>query len=470
MSTRRAALRASSALKGGQLSAAGQISGKVSPNTNTSTKTDHDTDLDDSDLSSVPSDIEDVSPFFEPTSPLKKRKREIEVLDGQKNTKLSFTSTIQKFRHKDGAGNEIAVKAEEEENNTDLKEETPMTPKKGTPRKQFRSPKKRAGVPPPKNWEEMFNRVREMRKLSLAPVDTMGCERLALDTVSAKDKRFQTLISLMLSSQTKDTVNAIAMNNLQTQLPGGLNLQSILEVQPAELDRLIRVVGFHNRKTEYIKKAAEILRDKFDGDIPDTIEGLTSLPGVGPKMGYLCLSCAWDKTEGIGVDVHVHRITNLWKWNKTNTPEETRAALESWLPKHLWREINHMLVGFGQTICLPRGPKCDECTLSKGLCPAAYTRTPKKKLIKKVKMEMEADMEGTGSVLKQEMEKDLDGDAAWQVKKEDEESELPLIPIKVEMEKKEVLDLPNVEQETEPIPDFTRVTRSRKKTVIAGKE
>lgn len=66
-------------------------------------------------------------------------------------------------------------------------------------------------------------------------------------------------------------------------------------------------VGFHNRKTEYIKKAAVIMRDKHGGDIPDTFAGLTALPGVGPKMAHLCLSAAWDRTEGIGVDVHVHR-------------------------------------------------------------------------------------------------------------------------------------------------------------------
>jgi endonuclease-3 len=89
-------------------------------------------------------------------------------------------------------------------------------------------------------------------------------------------------------------------------------------------------------------------------------------------MGYLCLSAAWDRTEGIGVDVHVHRITNLWGWNKTNNPEATRASLESWLPRDKWRDINHMLVGLGQTICLPQGRKCGKCDLGlQGLCKAA---------------------------------------------------------------------------------------------------
>ena len=109
-----------------------------------------------------------------------------------------------------------------------------------------------------------------------------------------------------------------------------------------------------------------------------------SLPGVGPKMAYLCLSAAWGRTEGIGVDVHVHRITNLWGWHKTKVPEETRMALQAWLPKERWHEINHLLVGFGQTICLPVGRKCGDCTLSeRGLCPSAVVE--KKKVVKKVK-------------------------------------------------------------------------------------
>lgn len=206
-----------------------------------------------------------------------------------------------------------------------------------------------------------------------------GCERLAEENVPPIVKRFHTLTALMLSSQTKDTTTAATMNKLYSELPPykkgapkGLNLENILAVDPKLLNELIWAVGFHNNKTRYIKATAKILRDQWGGDIPDTIEGLMSLPGVGPKMGYLCLSSAWGKTEGIGVDVHVHRITNLWGWQKTKGPEETRLALQAWLPKELWHEINWLLVGFGQTICLPVGRKCGECDLGlNGLCKAA---------------------------------------------------------------------------------------------------
>ncbi|KAF2817746.1 DNA glycosylase, partial [Mytilinidion resinicola] len=262
---------------------------------------------------------------------------------------------------------EIKTEEGEKENNPKPKTKTsnPKPPRAKKPRAVVKTE-------PPENWEEIYSLVQEMRASKLAPVDTMGCETLADPTVPPRDQRFQTLIALMLSSQTKDTVTSVAMKNLQGNLPGGFNLESILAVEPDSLNDLIGKVGFHNLKTKYIKNTAEILKEKWASDIPDTIPGLVSLPGVGPKMAYLCLSAAWGRTDGIGVDVHVHRITNLWGWHKTNNPEETRACLEAWLPKEKWHEINTLLVGFGQTVCLPVGRKCGECTLAeKGLCKSA---------------------------------------------------------------------------------------------------
>ncbi|KAL8778810.1 MAG: hypothetical protein Q9213_007231 [Squamulea squamosa] len=246
-------------------------------------------------------------------------------------------------------------------------------------------------IRPPANWEEIYSLVQEMRRKVLAPVDTMGCESLAEDTRSPREQRFQTLIALMLSSQTKDTATALAMRRLQTSLPPphGFTLEGILAIPPETLNTLIHPVGFHNNKTRYIKATALLLQSHFNSDIPTTIEGLTSLPGVGPKMAYLCMSAAWGRDEGIGVDVHVHRITNLWGWCKTRQPEETRRELEAWLPRGKWHEINHLLVGFGQTICLPVGRKCGECLLStRGLCPGAVKQ--KEVVVKRKRVKMES--------------------------------------------------------------------------------
>ncbi|KAH6609641.1 hypothetical protein Trco_002987 [Trichoderma cornu-damae] len=288
-------------------------------------------------------------------------------------------------------------------------------------------------VAPPSDWEEMYNVVRKMRAPGGvaygAAVDTMGCERLADRSASPRDQRLHSLIALMLSSQTKDTVTAVVMKKLQTELPAhkpgapvGLNLDNVLAVDPNLLNQMIWAVGFHNNKTKYIKKAAEILRDEWNGDIPDTVEGLTSLPGVGPKMAYLCMSVAWNRTEGIGVDVHVHRITNMWGWNRTKSPEETRLALQSWLPRDRWREINGLLVGLGQSVCLPVGRRCGECDLGlQGLCKAAE----RKKVVEGRRMKREAIKEETvkvenGSAIVK-TEAIVQGEV--KVKKEEEEEE-----------------------------------------------
>ena len=322
------------------------------------------------------------------------------------------------------------VKEEVKEEEAKLEAPSPSPPRK---QKQQRKPARKTVDPstgqttvePPSDWEAVYDAVKAMRApggaAANAAVDTMGCERLALTDAPPLVQRFQTLVALMLSSQTKDTTNAVAMRRLQTELPphapgapGGLTLENVLAVDPDELNRLIWAVGFHNNKTRYIKRAAEILRDEHSGDVPDTIAGLTALPGVGPKMAYLCLSAAWGRTEGIGVDVHVHRITNLWGWHGgagTKNPEETRARLESWLPRDRWREINSLLVGLGQTVCLPVGRRCGECDLGlRGLCRAAE----RKKVIegRKAKAEAVATTDTT------------DGGVAAVVKVKEEEEEL----------------------------------------------
>ncbi|KAF9032974.1 DNA glycosylase [Panaeolus papilionaceus] len=231
--------------------------------------------------------------------------------------------------------------------------------------------------PAPAKWRETYDTIKEMRSRIVAPVDSMGCDQAQHKETDPKNRRLATLVSLILSSQTKDEVTDVAVANLRAALGGSISLQAIIDAPESAISDAIAKVGFWRRKTTYLKQSAIMLRDKFDGDIPKTVDELCALPGVGPKMAFLTLQVAWDMFviyDGIGVDVHVHRITNLLGWHKppTKTPEETRLNLQSWLPKELYRDINHMLVGFGQVICPAVAPRCDECELSrKGLCPSA---------------------------------------------------------------------------------------------------
>lgn len=154
-----------------------------------------------------------------------------------------------------------------------------------------------AGVKQPKNWRSVLDDLREFRKHNPAPVDTMGCERLAEvgEHIPPQVSRFQTLMSLVLSSQTKDTVTSVAIRRLQNELKGGLTIQSVLDVPSDELNKIIGAVGFHNKKTVFMKQIAEICRTQYGGDIPGTAEELIALPGVGPKMAYLTLQVAWQR-------------------------------------------------------------------------------------------------------------------------------------------------------------------------------
>lgn len=227
----------------------------------------------------------------------------------------------------------------------------------------------------PKNWMLQLNHIRKMREEKNAPIDTMGCEKCKGINFSEKDKRFHTLVSLMLSSQTKDQVTHAAMLRL---IDDGLSVESVLKMTDTRLGELIYPVGFWKKKISYIKRTAEMLKKDYNSDIPETVEDLVKLPGVGPKMAYLAMSCAWNKVVGIGVDVHVHRIANRLKWVRKSTsgPEKTRKELEDWLPKSYWREVNWLLVGFGQQICLPVKPKCSEC-LNKNICPSTTAKSMK---------------------------------------------------------------------------------------------
>ena len=219
----------------------------------------------------------------------------------------------------------------------------------------------------PDNWKLHLDNIYKMRIKRDAAVDTMGCDRISDRREEPQVYRYQVLLSLMLSSQTRDEITSAAMFKLRAH---GCTIESILKTSDQKLCEMIYPVGFYKRKVEYIKRSSQILKDKYGSDIPRTVSELCQLPGIGPKMAHLIMKSAWNEMSGIGVDTHVHRIANRLKWVKTPTkdPEKTRIALEEWLPREYWEDINLLLVGFGQQTCLPVGPRCSFC-LNKDTCP-----------------------------------------------------------------------------------------------------
>ncbi|AEE27916.1 Endonuclease III 2 [Arabidopsis thaliana] len=232
---------------------------------------------------------------------------------------------------------------------------------------------------PPENWEKVLEGIRKMKPSEEAPVNAVECDRTG-SFLPPKERRFYVLIGTLLSSQTKEHITGAAVERLHQN--GLLTPEAIDKADESTIKELIYPVGFYTRKATNVKKVAKICLMEYDGDIPRTLEELLSLPGVGPKIAHLVLHVAWNDVQGICVDTHVHRICNRLGWvskpgtkQKTSSPEETRVALQQWLPKGEWVAINFLLVGFGQTICTPLRPHCGTCSITE-ICPSAFKETP----------------------------------------------------------------------------------------------
>ena len=254
---------------------------------------------------------------------------------------------------------------------------------------------------PPKYWHDLLSTAKDMRSSITSPVDLYGCSALPLPSSPAPVRRFCVLTSLLLSSRTLDPTTASVVRRLQADVPGGLSPASLLAhfPSPIELAPVLRPIGFYNTKARSLLAVARICHEQYNDDIPDNLQGLLALPGIGPKMAYICLTTAWDRVEGVGVDSHVHRVVNRWGWvdtvKKGGTPEDTRKSLERWLPKEEWGAFNVLVVGFGQMVCKPVGRRCGGCAVGqRGLCPSRTedpTRKTDKSRLKSVKDETEVE-------------------------------------------------------------------------------
>jgi len=168
---------------------------------------------------------------------------------------------------------------------------------------------------------------------------------------------FRILVSTILSSRTQDPVTAKASQRLFAVAPTPQALANLAEEEIADL---IYPVGFYRTKARHLKRLARVLLEQYKGQVPQTLDDLLRLPGVGRKTANLVLSVAFG-IPAICVDTHVHRIVNRLGVVDTWNPEETERALQEKVPKAWWHRINHLLVAFGQTLCLPRRPRCNTC-------------------------------------------------------------------------------------------------------------
>ena len=180
----------------------------------------------------------------------------------------------------------------------------------------------------------------------------------------AVDRPYETLVSTILSLRTKDRVTEEASRRLLACAP---TPESLVSLQASEIEKLIYPVGFYRTKAQNLLRTCRSLIEDHDGRVPRSMDALLKLPGVGRKTANLVLTVGFGD-YGICVDTHVHRISNLWGYVQTRTPEETEFALREKLPKRHWKTYNDILVTFGQNLCVPVSPWCSRCPVTKH-CP-----------------------------------------------------------------------------------------------------
>ena len=179
--------------------------------------------------------------------------------------------------------------------------------------------------------------------------------------ISVTGDPYRILISTVISLRTKDEVTSEASKRLFQAASDPYNM---IKLTAKEIADLIYPAGFYRIKAENIKKISKILVDRYRGKVPDSIDELLKLPGVGRKTANLVITLGFGK-PGICVDTHVHRIFNRLGYVNTKTPDKTELELRSKLPPEYWIRINDLMVTYGQNICTPVSPHCSKCRLAK---------------------------------------------------------------------------------------------------------
>ena len=202
----------------------------------------------------------------------------------------------------------------------------------------------------PFDIDKVIRRVRE----AVRPFAKAAMFELADDGFNSP---FEQLVACVISIRTRDEVTVPTARRLfaRARTP-----REVSRLTSREIDLLIRACAFHERKAQQILRIARRVVDEYEGALPCEAEALLSFEGVGPKCANLALGIACGQPR-VGVDVHVHRVTNRWGYVRTRTPEQTSVALEGKLPRRYWVEINRLLVPFGKHVCTGALPRCSEC-------------------------------------------------------------------------------------------------------------
>lgn len=193
----------------------------------------------------------------------------------------------------------------------------------------------------------------------------IGAPIPAVSKIAMEDNSpYRILASTIISLRTRDSATWEASNNLFKIAP---TIEKLYSVDESLVSEAIKKCGFYLRKANQLKKIAEIVIEKWNGEIPADEAKLLSLPGVGIKTASLVLTLSFSM-DAICVDCHVHQISNRIGWVETDKPEDTEKELKKFLPRKYWIVINELFVMWGQNVCTPISPKCSICPLSSS-CP-----------------------------------------------------------------------------------------------------
>jgi endonuclease-3 len=207
--------------------------------------------------------------------------------------------------------------------------------------------------PHPRNVE------RVMRRLAKA-ITGLGLPAVEKVSEENAEEPFQILIATILSARTQDATTHAASTRLfrRARAP-----RTMAKLSVKEIERLIYPVSFYRNKARHVKACCEMLVTRFSGRVPSTMDELLMLPGVGRKTANLVLILGFKSLQNICVDTHVHRISNRLGWVKTQAPDETEEALYRATDKRWWPYINLYLVTWGQNVCRPLSPRCEDCAI-----------------------------------------------------------------------------------------------------------